>query len=185
MNREEAIARTAAALEASFADRAAVLLRQVRLLLSQMEPVKDRMTHCRLCGRGQRRVHVFRAHGKAIPEARDRYPISIAMCVECTALCAENLRDAEAGRDVPEPGMVIADVTRALERFAPDSATTITDVLRRRATPEKRRRFLPACGACATTFERCSWRAALPGIDLCDDCIAEAAKALLREGCHE
>lgn len=178
MNREEAIARTAHALESSYPDRAAVLLRQVRLLFSQMEPVKDRMTHCALCGRAARRLHVFRAHGKAAPERRDDHPVSIALCADCTALCAQNLRDVEAGLGIPAPGMVLADVTRALERFAPDAAATIADVLRRRAIPGKPRRFLPSCIACASSFERCSWRAALPGIDLCDDCITEAAAAL-------
>lgn len=147
-------------------DRAEVLRRQVAILLldrlPDVEPTRGTCSWCRRDGP---------AH---------RFDGMRQVCRECTRLFAANLADASDGKQIPAPGMVIADVTRALRAANEPAAERIVAELERRATARRSRQprgFLPSCDGCSLAFERCRWTATLPGVDLCDGCIRDARDA--------
>lgn len=165
--REGVLAAVDAALLESFPDRHDALLRQVALMLLDPPIDSGDRRSCSWCRTDE--GHTF------------RYPSDRVVCEECLRWCSASLTAATNGREIPAPGMVIADVTRALRASSAPAAERIIHDLERRLSARNSRHprgFLPSCEGCERAFERCPWTARLPGIDLCDTCIRDAHHAI-------
>lgn len=155
------------AVRAAMPDRHEVLGRQVSiLLLDPLEPAEPTRGSCSWCRR-ETQTH--------------RFDSMRSICRSCALLFHANLAEAAHGKQIPEIGMVIADVRRALNAANEPAAERIIAELERRASARRSRYprgFLPSCDGCSQAFERCRWTASLPGIDLCDACVKRATEIL-------